>query len=87
MIKIQKYQAGGLRWIINSVIEKNISISKYKPLSGSSYFKISKELKKGLIIIQNTGDSECLKLCLVRYLYPVEKNATRIRKVDKTFTR
>ena len=87
MIKIQKYQAGGLRWIINSVIEKNISISKYKSLSGSSYFKISKELKKGLIIIQNTGDSECLKLCLVRYLYPVEKNATRIRKVDKNFTR
>ena len=43
-----------------------------------------KILKKGLIIIQNTGDSECLKLCLVRY---VEKNATRIKKVDQNFTR
>ena len=87
MIKIQKHQAEGLCWIINSVIEKNINISKYKPLSGSSYIKISKELKKGLIIIQNTGDSKCLKLCLVRYLHPVEKNATRIRKVDQNFTR
>ena len=84
MMKIQKHQAEGLCWIINSVIEKNINISKYNPLSGSSYIKISKILKKGLIIIQNTGDSECLKLCLVRY---VEKNATRIKKVDQNFTR
>lgn len=84
MIKIQKHQAEGLCWIINSVIEKNINISKYNPLSGSSYIKISKILKKVLIIIQNTGDSECLKLCSVRY---VEKNATRIKKVDQNFTR
>ena len=31
--KIQKYQAKGSGWTITSVIEQNINISKYKPLS------------------------------------------------------
>ena len=33
-----------LGWIIDSVIDHNISISKYNPLAGSSYIKLPKEL-------------------------------------------
>ena len=30
-------------WIIDSVIDHNINISKYNPLAGSSYIKLPKE--------------------------------------------
>ena len=31
-------------WIIDSVIDHNINISKHNPLAGSSYIKLPKEL-------------------------------------------
>ena len=39
---IQKYLGQGSGWIIDSVIEHTISISKYNPLAGSSYIKTNK---------------------------------------------
>ena len=68
---IQKSLGKGSGWIIDSVIDHTISISKYNPLAGSSYIKLSKELdhpRKGLINIQNIDDNECCKWSLVRYL-------------------
>ena len=41
---IQKSLGKGSGWVIDSVIEHNISISKYNPLAGSSYIKLPKEL-------------------------------------------
>ena len=41
---IQKYLRKGLIWIVDSVIDHSIAILKYKPLSGSSYIKLPKEL-------------------------------------------
>ena len=41
-------------WIIASVIEHNVNISKYNPLAGTSYVRLSKELdhpRKGMINI------------------------------------
>ena len=58
-------------WIIDSVIDHTISISKYNPLAGSSYIKLLKELdhsRKGLINIQNIDDNECFKWSIVKYL-------------------
>ena len=49
---MQKSLGKGSSQIIDSIIEHNISISKYKPLAGSSYIKLPKELdhpSKGLI--------------------------------------
>ena len=52
MTKIEKYQVQGLGcidwviwWLINSMIESNIKVSKYKPMSSSSYIKLSNKLK------------------------------------------
>ena len=56
----------GSGWIIDSVIDHNISISKYNPLAGSSYAKLPKELDHPFINIQNTDDNESLKWILVR---------------------
>ena len=66
-----------LSWTIVSVIERNINISKWKPLNGSSYINLPKELnhsRKGLTNIQNIDDNKCFKWCLVGYLHPVDKN-------------
>ena len=64
IINIQKSLGKGTGWIIDSVIDHTISISKYNPLCGSSYIKFSKEVDhptKGLIKIQNTDHNEWFK--------------------------
>ena len=40
MTNIQKSLGKGSVWIIDSVIDHTISISKYNPLNGSSYIKL-----------------------------------------------
>ena len=54
---IQKSLGKGSRWIIDSVIDNSMIISKYNTLVRGSYIKLPKELehpRKGLIDIQNT---------------------------------
>ena len=54
----------GLGWIVDSVIDQTIIISKYNPLAGSCYIKLPKELdhpRKELINIQSIDDNECFK--------------------------
>ena len=66
---IQKSLEKGSGWIIDSVIDHTISISKYNPVAGSSYIKLPKELvspRKRWINIQNTDDNECFKWSIVR---------------------
>ena len=56
-----KYSA----WIVDSVIDHTIIISKHNSLAGSRYIKLPKELlnhpRKGLINIQNTDENKCIK--------------------------
>ena len=87
---IQKSLGKGSDWIIDSVTDHIISISKYYPLAGSSYINLTKELrspKKELISIQNIDDNECFKWCLVRYLNPANQHPARITKTDKDFAK
>ena len=61
MTNIPKSLGKGSGWIIDSVIDYIISISKYNTLAGSSYIKLPKKLdhlRKGLINVQNTDDNE-----------------------------
>ena len=86
MTKIQNYQPEGSGRTIDSVIELNIVISKYKHLSGSSCTNFSKELnhlRKGLINFQNIGDIDSLKWCLVNYLNYANHHPGRIRKISR----
>ena len=41
---IQNSLGKGSGWIIDSVIDNNINMSKYNPLAGRSYIKLPKEL-------------------------------------------
>ena len=84
---IQKFILKGSCWIIDSVIDHDISISKYNPFVGSSYLKLPKEIdhpKKGLINIQNDDGN---KWCEVRYLNPAYHNPARIAKSKKDFSK
>ena len=50
--------------ITDSIIEHNMTVSKYNPLAGTSYIKLPKQLdhpRKYLINIQNIDDNECFK--------------------------
>ena len=40
MSNIQKYFGKGSGWIIDSVLDHIINISKYNPLAGSSFIKL-----------------------------------------------
>ena len=87
---IQKSLGKGLSWIIDSVIDHIISISKHNPLARSSCIKLPKELdhpRKSLINIQNTDDYVYLKWCLARFLNPTDHHPARVKKADKTFAK
>ena len=77
IISMQKHLREGSGWIIDSIIDHTISISKYSPLAGSSYIKLPKELnhpRKGLINIQNIDDNKYFKWSIVRYLNPAKSS-------------
>ena len=83
---IQKFLGKCSAWIIDSIIDHNISISNHNPLAGSSYMKIPKELghpRKGFINIQNIDNNDCFKWCLVRYL----KSADVRQQESQTLTK
>ena len=80
----------GLGWIINSLIDHNISISKYNSLAGGSCIKLPKELehpRKGLVNIQNIDDNGFFKWCLVRHLNSANHHSAKITKSDKDFAK
>ena len=78
----------GSGWTIESIDNHYINIVKYKPLKGSSYIQLPKELRnsaKGLINLQNKNN-ECFRWCgHNRYLNLQEKYPQRIKKCDKEF--
>ena len=91
MSKIQKSLRKGSGWINDSVVDHTINISKYKPLSGSSYIRLPKELdhpKNSLINIQNIDDNEGFNgFWSHTNLHPADHHLLRIRKDDKNFAR
>ena len=87
---IQNILGKGSDWIVDSVIDHNINISKYNPLAGSRYTKLSKELddpREDLINIQSIDDNESFKWCLARYLHPADCSPARITETDKNFVK
>ena len=87
---IQNFSLKDSRWIIDSVIYRTNSISKYNTLAGRSYIRLPKELDdpgKCLINIQNTDDNEWFKWCLVKYLNPADHLPARITKHYKDFAK
>ena len=75
----------GSGWTIRSIDEHYINIVRYEPMRGNFYIPLPVKLQnssKGLINLQNK-DEECFCWCHIRYLNPQEKDAQRIKKMDR----
>ena len=73
----------------HSVIKFELHTVSYKPLRGETWKPLPKELadKKAIINMQNK-DNKCFLWCVLRYLYPDNKNPQRLDKklMDKENT-
>ena len=72
-------------WVIDSINNHYINVTTYKPLHGSSYIELPKELQnsaKGLINMKNK-EEECFRWCHIRHLNPQKKDPQIIKKEDK----
>ena len=84
---IAQWISEGSGWTIQSVNGHFLNLTQYKPIKGSSYIELPKELQnpaKGLINLQNK-DEACFGWCHVRHLNPKQKNPNRITKGDNRF--
>ena len=80
IFRLENWISHGSEWNIDNILSQYLNISSYKPLSGSTYCELPKELKnsmKGLINIQN-NDNKCFLWCYVRYLNCKGKTLWRI---------
>ena len=75
----------GSGWTVESVESQYISISTYRPLSGSSYMHLPVELRcsrKGLINIKKIYQ-KCFLWYHIKPINPSKEHSERIKKTDK----
>ena len=75
---VQTVQSG---WVLIEVIKLVLHTTKWEPIYGSSYIPLDPYLanKKAIINMKNEDD-KCFMWCVLRALYPKNKNAERIDK-------
>ena len=84
---IAQWVSEGSGWTIQSVDNHYLNIVQYQPMKGSSYIKLTQELRnsrRGLINMKNE-DNECFRWCHIRHLNPQAKYPQRIKKFDKEY--
>ena len=84
---IHGFLAQGSNWQIQNIYDQYLNIHTYKPLGGSSYISLPKELQnpmKGLINIQNE-DKKCFMYCHLYHLhkYKIKSDPQRVSKYKK----
>ena len=80
--EIQKVEnAEGSGYTFVKVVSLALHVTKWQPLYGSSYMPLDPYLanKKAIINMKNEDD-KCFMWCVLRALYPKDKNAERIDK-------
>ena len=75
------YLRNGSGWMLKRVVRLDITLSRLRPLRGSSHIKLPKFIaKRNALINVNNEDEECFKWAVTRALNPVEKNPQRVTK-------
>jgi hypothetical protein len=85
--RIETFQNLGSNWIIMNIASHYVNIAMYKPLAGSSYMELPKDISNsrcGLINMKN-DDNRCFVWCHVRHLRPKDRRATTITQKDREF--
>ena len=75
------YLRNGSGWMLKRVVRLDITLSRLRPLRGSSHIELPKVIakRKALINMKNE-DEECFKWAVTRTLNPVEKDPQRVTK-------
>ena len=75
------YLKNGSGWVLKRVVRLDITLSRLRPLRGSSHIELPKAIakRKALINMKNE-DEECFKWAVTRALNPVEKDPQRVTK-------
>ena len=73
------YLKNGSGWMLKRVVRLDITLSRLRPLRGSSRIKLPKAIakRKALINMKNE-DEECFKWAVTRALNPVDENPQRV---------
>ena len=81
---LEVYQKNGSGWYFKEVVNLEIHTVDYNPMKGSSYIPLPDWIsnKKAIVNIQNK-DEKCFLWCILRYLYPNEKDSTRLTDLKK----
>ena len=77
--KIEVYQKNGSGWYFREIIHLEIHTADYNPMRGSSYIPLPDWImrKKAILSIRNK-DEKCFLWCVLRYLFPRDKNDFRL---------
>jgi len=79
-----EYQRQGSNWTVDKVMDFTIHMARYKPLKGSSYFPLPVKLRsKHAIINVKNKDNKLSMWSVLASLYPVKRNAERVKKYRK----
>ena len=84
---IAQWISEGSGWTIEFVDSHYLNIVQYEQMKGSSYIKLSTELRsnmKGLINIKNE-DNQCFRWCHIRHLNPQDVHSERIKQSDRQY--
>ena len=82
-MKIQQtFRDGEAVGFFRMVLNMDIHLNKYEPLSGSAYIPLPKLLqsKKAIVNVKNKEDNECFKWSITRAIYPAEYHPENICK-------
>ena len=78
--RVSKFQNKGSGWHFVEVEYLDVNVDPFKPLRGSSYFPLPRELdaKKAIIIVKNINDNECFKWAVTSAVYPRKVHPERL---------
>ena len=82
--QMEMYAEKGSNWVFKEVIKLEIHTNEFNPTKGSSYTDLPSWIKnkKAIVNIKNK-DEKCFLWCILRYLYPKERDEERIKDLEK----
>ena len=85
--EFENFTGEGSGWILEDIQSIDLHISRYTPISGSSFIPTPKHLasKKAIVNVNNRkeNDEKCFLWSVLAHLFPVEKDANRVKKYKK----
>ncbi|CAH3194263.1 unnamed protein product [Porites evermanni] len=81
---IDAYQENGSGWYFNEVVQLEIHTVEFNPAKGSTYIPLPDWIsnKKAIVNIKNK-DEKCFLWCILRYLYPRDRDEERLTDLKK----